>query len=91
MGGVAANRVTAGSGITGTTLSAVGGNEYLANHSHPYGDYYPNGFFGVQVGASFSAFVYNLLGDAARTTTPVGGGSSQNVQPTIMLNYIIKL
>jgi microcystin-dependent protein len=91
MGGVAANRVTASSGVAGTTLSAVGGNELLASHTHPYGDYYPNGGFGVQVGGSFTAFVYNLLGDAARTTGGAGSGGSQNVQPTMMLNYIIKL
>ena len=91
MGGVAANRVTAASGVAGTTLSAVGGNELLASHTHPYGDYYPNGGFGVQVGGSFTAFVYNLLGDAARTTGGAGSGGSQNVQPTMMLNYIIKL
>lgn len=35
MGGVAANRVTAGvSGITGTTLGAVGGSEAMHGHTH---------------------------------------------------------
>lgn len=35
MGGVAANRITAGvSGITGTTLGAVGGSEAMHQHNH---------------------------------------------------------
>lgn len=39
MGGSAANRVTnAGSGITGTTLGASGGNQALAQHTHGVSD-----------------------------------------------------
>lgn len=37
MGGTAVNRVTGSSGIAGTTLGAVGGNELL--HAHTHGDY----------------------------------------------------
>jgi len=39
MGGTAANRVTSGvSGISGTTLSATGGNQYSQSHSHGVND-----------------------------------------------------
>jgi len=34
MGGSTASRVTSGSGITGTTLGATGGSQYLAGHTH---------------------------------------------------------
>ena len=91
MGGSAANRLTSGnSGVTGTTLGAVGGDERMHGHNHD-----------VQIlGKSTPNQPYPMEGLAAGnsnhkhynyTSETVGSGASQNVQPTIVLNYIIKV
>lgn len=95
MGSTAANRITsAGSGITGTTLGASGGAEthtlstaQLASHSHNATLY--NSGSGNQPRIS-------ATGSTTEVTTPVAvsstgsGQAHNNMQPTIILNYIIK-
>ena len=81
MGGSTASRVTAASGITGTTLGATGGNELTQAHTH--------GVEGLLNGSAFGASVFAGNGAGVQSAS-YGGGSSQNMPPTIILNYIIK-
>jgi microcystin-dependent protein len=136
MGGTAASRLTnAVSGVTGTTLGAVGGNQVVHAHSHVNtltNNAVTSGFmsansthghtssYGTSAGvAGNSVHGGKIFAGSASTyenwvqigetedlnhshevtsnvtitnaTFPAtGGGSSQNVQPTIVLNYIIK-
>lgn len=115
MGGSAASRVTAGvSGITGTTLGAVGGSEAMHQHSHAITD--PTHTHNDRMGAGGTAFPgtnqfftdrtggnVGLAGSFTSTATSgiegsatgitinnAGTGTSQNIPPAIVLNYIIK-
>jgi hypothetical protein len=112
MGGSAASRITSGvSGITGTSLGAVGGDERVQTHTHTQNAHSHNrGVIttggtpanpGVFLGSASATVWYTNSGsgytaDSGGTSseTPTnqnyGAGSSQNVQPTMMLNYIIK-
>jgi len=134
MGGTAANRITnAVSGIVGTTLGAVGGNQIMPLHSHAntatftgtagntgnqsqdhtHGTGNANSWLlsnrtGGTVGtggssAQLSAYLdqtggmsvshthaFTPAGSVTMTNANAGTGSSANVQPTIVLNYIIK-
>ena len=88
MGGTAANRLTAGSGMAGTALGAVGGDERLAAHHHPNTkaalNWGPN--------TSYSGGEHLMVGSYGLTfgdSGDAGAGGSQNVQPTIICNYII--
>ena len=108
MGGTTASRLTATSGLTGTTLGATGGNELLQSHNHGVTD--PTHVHGTGNGQGFGTHIAGTANDApgagAPTLTGVinttaaaatgitiqsnGSGSSQNVQPTLILNKIIK-
>jgi microcystin-dependent protein len=118
MGGSTANRVTAAtSGITGTTLGAVGGTENLTAHTHsntlsdPGHQHIlwnassltmgsPEAGAGNYVRSIFTRSGYDNYATqwyAAPTSTGVtinnasaGAGGSQNMPPTIMLNYIVR-
>lgn len=93
MGGTTASRITAaGSGITGTTLGAVGGTEthtlttaQLASHSHPVTTR-------NNLGGSPFMMTSGVLNQFTGNSTEVagGGGAHQNTPPGIILNYIIK-
>lgn len=102
MGGTPANRLTSAvSGIDGAQLGAAGGNQNLHQHSHGVTD--PghahttptvNTTFGPP-GSSSPDGVSETLGNTSSSTTSIsiqnaGSGSSQNVQPTIVLNWIIR-
>lgn len=102
MGGTPANRLTSAvSGIDGAQLGAAGGNQNLHQHSHGVTD--PghthttptvNTTFGPS-GSSSPDGVSETLGNTSSSTTSIsiqnaGTGSSQNVQPTIVLNWIIR-
>ena len=103
MGGITASRVTVTSGITGTTLGATGGDERVQTHTHIQ-DPHNHSLRGDEPSYAGNPLVphlqpwYNLLGNAhevtIRPTTATnqnyGAGSSQNMPPTIILNYIIK-
>ncbi|MEN6644311.1 MAG: tail fiber protein [Armatimonadia bacterium] len=97
MGGVAANRLTGTSGgVTGSTLGASGGTEThlltvteIPAHSHviTYDRESPQGGSGDNAAWNLRA----TGGAYSGTTTSVGGGAAHNnVQPTLIMNYIIK-
>lgn len=99
MGGTAASRVTSASGITGTTLGAVGGNEQMQSHYHNYYRVTTSGGTVNTAGDIIWAVSGGNVVDKAgagylRTDTAgsgTGTGSSQNMPPTIITNYLIKL
>jgi microcystin-dependent protein len=94
MGGSSANRLTGLSGgVNGDTMGAAGGAEShtlltaeMPAHTHTftYGTDDVNGG-----GASFPSF-NNLTGQTETTASTGGDGAHNNVQPTMILNYIIK-
>lgn len=84
MGGSAASRVTtAGSSVDGATLGAVGGSQYLHGHTHTY-----NYRAGYPAGDGSSSAYWT--GDSTANTGSTGSGSSQNMPPVQVVNYIIK-
>jgi len=103
MGGTTASRVTATSGITGTTLGATGGDERVQTHTHIQ-NAHRHTLRGDEPSYSGNPLVpklqpwYNYVGlahelainETTATNQNYGAGSSQNMPPTIVLNYIIK-
>jgi len=91
MGGTSANRLTNQTGgLNGDTLGATGGAEThtltvaeIPAHTHTY-----NAHTGL--GASGSGGNAQLGSQSSATGSTGGGGAHNNVQPTIILNYIIK-
>lgn len=105
MNGSAANRITAGnSGINGATLGAAGGDERLHAHNHGITDagHTHNGInatkFSAVGGSGGSLGTSNVADGVLNTPSAVtgisiqntGAGTSQNVQPTLIMNFIIK-
>jgi microcystin-dependent protein len=98
MGGTAAGRLTAGgSGIAGTTLGASGGEQAhtltvgeMANHTHQV----TAGTNPPLAGQTGRATWGDGIGVGTFSTSGVDGGAGgahNNAQPTIIMNYIIKL
>ena len=107
MGGSAASRLTAaGAGITGTTLGASGGfqthklvTSEIPAHTHAYtlpvttnsgspsnpGAYFNSNTFYTNSGSGFTAH------SGGATTNTGSDVHHNNTQPTIVLNYIIKV
>ena len=92
MGGTAAGRLTnEASGVTGTTLGASGGAQsvtlteaQMPSHTHTA----PSATIG---GAAVSGTApYAVPGSAVATSSTGGGQAHPNVQPTLILNKIIK-
>lgn len=100
MGGTPANRLTpAVSGVDGASLGAAGGNQNLHQHSHSVTD--PGhahtrpavaeglasalGFRGAEASSSSTGSATTGI-----TIQNAGTGTSQNVQPTIVLNWIVR-
>ena len=101
MGGTPANRLTeVVSGLDGAVLGAAGGNQNLHQHSHPVTD--PGHAHGVQAasisgGGAFGGETSTEPNYASTETAPTGvsvgnagSGGAQNVQPTVVLNWIIR-
>lgn len=91
MGGTAANRVTtAGSGLDGATLGAVGGGETvtLTEAQMPYHNH-------QSVPSVANGIVQNVGGNAARdllgsTSSKGSSAAHRTVQPSIVANKMIK-
>jgi microcystin-dependent protein len=98
MGGTSANRLTGlTNGVNGNNFGAVGGLEThtlsafeVAPHQHK------DGFYSADTGSGLTA---NIRGAAAAvsgtnetlTKMSVGGSPHNNIQPTIIMNYLIKI
>lgn len=93
MGGTSANRLTGQTGgVDGDVLGAAGGSEthtlttaQMPSHSHRFSNSSTiSGIEGVNAGS--------LTGSGTIDTSNTGGGDAHNnVQPTFILNYIIKI
>ena len=91
MGGSSANRLTGQSGgVDGDILGGSGGSEthtlstaQMPSHSHTYSAH-------TGLGASGSGGAAQLSSTSANTSSSGGDQAHNNVQPTIILNYIIK-
>ena len=99
MGGVSANRLTAaGSGLDGDVLGGSGGAEthtlteaQLASHTHQQRTYVADTGTGVSVPLRVDVAPGDTnAGGANGFTAAAGSGAAHNnVQPTIILNYVI--
>jgi len=94
MGGSAAGRLTSTTmSPDGNTLSATGGTQThtlitaeMPSHTHALSDAYP----GVNTGGSWQNQGGGYGGSIQTIGSTGGGGAHLNVQPTLVLNYIIK-
>jgi len=94
MGGSSANRLTNQSGgLNGDTLGATGGSEthtlttaQIPAHTH-YNDF-SGGFNGITGSGGSPGYISSTQGRQSGSTG--GGQAHNNIQPTIILNYIIK-
>lgn len=101
MGGTPANRVTAAvSGLAATTLGATGGDQRLQDHNHGVND--PGHAHSTSTvdagpgdgqagfGGASSAFGQTQDAQTGISVQNAGGGGSANIQPSIVLNWIIR-
>ena len=96
MGGSSANRLTGQSGgLNGDTLGASGGTEThtlteaeLPSHTHE------NTFNTASINSNYAGGITGIIptseGSGVDTRATGGGNAHNNVQPTFILNYIIK-
>lgn len=106
MGGTAASRVTsAGSGVNGASLGAVGGSELMQSHTHVVNDpghshstnlssvleYVSGGTYGTPSGTGVVSFNAPKIFSAGTgiTNQSTGSGNSQNMPPVAMINIAI--
>lgn len=92
MGGTAASRVTrAVAGIDGAALGGSGGDQHTQSHSlsfsATFGDTSAGGGY---TGPGGAAGVAGPIGSFSTGSATDGTGSSQNMPPAIITNYIIK-
>jgi len=97
MGGTAANRLTSGSTIDGTTLGTAGGSQtHTLSTSempaHRHGLEQIDGETNDYLGGSGNSYGLKVTSNTtyAQTSSVGSGGAHANVQPSIILNYIIK-
>lgn len=84
MGGTDAGLLTPGlGGIYAQAVGSVGGDERMQAHNHTVSTFTVNNAFAL--GGSSAATAPTVL-----TTSTAGAGNSQNVQPTLIQNMIIK-
>lgn len=74
---------TSSSGINFSTLGSTKGSKYLQSHSHTLHGMY------LYAGSAGSAYSFNTYTGSETYTGSAGSGSSQNIQPSIVLNYLI--
>jgi microcystin-dependent protein len=107
LGGTAASRLTSGvSGIAGDTLGASGGDQRLQSHTHTItdpghthtitppaaSDTTSSGQTATGTGGSETISSYSTASATTGITVDTAGaGGSQNVQPSIVCNYIIRV
>lgn len=105
MGGSAANRVTnAASGITGTTLGAVGGDQNMPTHTHGVTDPQHFHYYGVGGVVANGVNVRGTSGDGTNfgyvatnnsatgiSINNAGSGTAGNMPPAMIMNFIIKV
>lgn len=103
MGGVSADRITAAvAGFDGDALGATGGDQRLHQHTHAVTD--PGHDHDIPTfenetggsGASAGSGVAGVTGTSATASTGItiqnaGAGNSQNVQPSIVVNKLIRV
>lgn len=98
MGGTAANRLTSAATIDGATLGTAGGAQthtlstaQLPSHRHGLAVHDTSGQNDYLAGSGNNYGFQVTSNSTYASTTAVGSGSAHaNVQPTIILNYIIK-
>ena len=100
MGGTPANRLTqAVSGVDATTVGAAGGDQRLHQHNHGVtdpGHAHTGGAAGdVVVNHGINEIASSTSSSTGSATTGItiqnaGGGASQNVQPVVVSNWIIR-
>lgn len=98
MGGASANRLTdQDGGVNGDVLGDVGGSEthvlteaQLAAHTHQFTQTLPEGTAIVSAGGTGQLSDSTANGSSDATSSTGNGAAHNNVQPTIILNYIIK-
>lgn len=104
MGGVAAQRIGGARswhGVDGTIMGSAGGGEWLQGHNHgvndPWHSHWDSGPSGPS-GAFGGWFVGNEVNNSATAAAPTGitiqstgNGSHQNIQPSLILNWQLKL
>lgn len=103
MGGTPANRVTSGvSNVDATTLGAAGGSQSMQQHNHGVtdpGHNHTTGALNTAMGPSGISTpdgVSEFSGSTGSSQTGIsiqnaGTGASQNVQPSLVVNYIIRV
>lgn len=107
MGGTPANRVTSAvSGVDAATLGAVGGSQSLTAHNHTASvtdpghthtvtsrqDDTPNTYIAAGSGSSVgSQATASATTGISVTVANTGDGSSQNVQPSIVANRLMRV
>jgi microcystin-dependent protein len=98
MGGTAANRLTSGTTIDGATLGTAGGSQThtlsaaeMPAHRHGLAVHDTSGQNDYLAGSNSNYGFQVTSNSTYASTTSVGSGSAHvNVQPSIVLNYIIK-
>jgi microcystin-dependent protein len=101
MGGSAASRLTSAiSGVDGATLGASGGDQRQQSHTHTATDSGHTHLVNPSGGGNAASGAVQITGSTSQvpsgtgyaniTVASTGAGSSQNVQPTLIFNYIIK-
>lgn len=101
MGGVAANRITVPiSGFNAVVLGNTGGHQAMQQHNHPITDpghshgtgqtLFGPGF--IDVGPGSQGILSNTTSNPTGiTVNNNGSGNAQNIQPSIILNWVLKV